>query len=95
VNAYLNTKIKRTRKLEPKQLSPTKSKRSKSKVHLPSVKGVITSEHPNYSLGEVLGEGAFAKVRIAQRKSDQLKCVIKKYEKSRLKTEERKKSLHK
>ena len=41
----------------------------------------------------MIGEGAFSKVYLAKKKSDNSKCVIKIYEKSRVTTEERKRSL--
>lgn len=84
-----NTKLKWTRKKEGNEInnvSPKKTKRSKSIVKLPSVKNINFTEHNKFNIGEILGEGAFAKVRLAHRKSDGLKCVIKMYEKNRLKT---------
>ena len=49
--------------------------------------------HPNYIIGELIGEGAFAKVRKAVRKSDNYECAIKIYDKFRVNTEQRKKAL--
>ena len=77
------------------QLSPLKERRTKGKnlVKLPSVKQPNPSDTNKYNFGEIIGEGAFSKVYLARKKSDNSKCVIKIYEKSRVTTEERKRSL--
>lgn len=67
------------------RISPVKQKgdkkvdsnKCKSIVKLPLVKHSNHLEHKNYQFGEVIGEGAFAKVHEAKRISDDKKCVIK------------------
>jgi serine/threonine protein kinase len=61
------------------------SKRSRASVKLPSVKGQPL-ETGNYILGEVIGEGGFAKVRLCTRRKDGLQCVVKIFEKFKLVT---------
>lgn len=67
--------------------SPTKKKISKSILKFPSVKGgVSSSDTSNYIIGDIIGEGAFAKVKTCTRKSDGNKFVMKIYDKFRLTT---------
>ena len=74
-----NPRLKWSKRKETKIVSPKKTKRSSSIVKLPFVKNTAFIEHTKYNLGEVLGEGAYAKVRLASRKCDEMKCVIKMY----------------
>lgn len=62
-----------------KEKSPGETSRgpSKSIVKLPLVKNSSILECKNYQLGDPIGEGAFAKVYVAKRTIDGLKCVIK------------------
>lgn len=47
----------------------------------------------NYLVGKVIGEGAYATVRVAIYKPKQLKVALKIYEKSKIKDIQRKKSV--
>ena len=81
-SSIYNTKLKWSKKKENKEIkhiSPQKRNTTRSIVKLPSVKNTNFAEHIKYNIGEVLGEGAYAKVRLAYRKSDNMKCVIKMY----------------
>ena len=71
--------------------SPNKRK-SHQLVKLPSVKH-SSSESVGYVMGELLGEGGFAKVRLCTRKTDGEEVVIKIFQKFRLTTEEKRKSV--
>jgi hypothetical protein len=62
---------------------------------LPSVNNCKLIDDQKYILNEIIGEGAFAKVRKAYRKADGLPCVIKLYDKFRMNSTEKKKSIQK
>ena len=64
-------------------------------VRLPSVKDCKPIDDQKYILNEIIGEGAFAKVRRAYRKADGLPCVIKSYDKFRMNSTQKKKSISK
>ena len=63
------------------QLSPLKERRTKVKnlVKLPSVKQSTPPDTSKYIFVDMIGEGAFSKVYLAKKKSDNAKCVIKIY----------------
>ena len=62
-------------------------------VKLPIVK-TAQQEAGNYILGDLIGEGGYAKVRLCKRKKDGEQFVVKIFDKFKLTTEDKRKSIN-